>query len=560
MILFLFLWVLLAVNASVIYLHNQTDMQWESVVLFMAGAMSFCLVSAAAAWLCLLPLRKRLPEKLLQGAGWIGVAATLYVAAKIFIYPNEVGEVMDIRIALRNVQIPVVINLLIFAACLVAARYIIRFEPVKKAMVTMALLLPFGIVASQYQVERYSPRDLPVPENSVFILLFDMASAPLLYDQMPTNPLYQRTFADFTAYPNTIAPGLLTKISLPRIFSGRNINPPDVNTLVRQGIEENGFSKITNAHTTIVYRKPFPNWYCKSPNVDCKNINMGNKKWLVQMYDMDYMIAWLAMKVIPAPVLHYKRLPKVSRYFPAPKEMDKAVVFDGFSMLSPIENAPPEIFLFYSMVTHHDYHVLDAECKFNRRTSSIRTHHKCSLKIMSLFVDRLKQIGRYDSSTIIMMSDHGPALYSLPRSSPFAKNLSEPLYKFFQSGRYHGQKLPVGASQIHRLISTMMIKYPGSKQSGITFDYRPASAMDLMPTICALKGGCNPGDFDGISLLSDEALFKGRMRQTYNMPERNECWPNHNVCFVRKNHIVEFDEKLNIKTYINGNRPQPLSK
>jgi len=108
-------------------------------------------------------------------------------------------------------------------------------------------------------------------------------------------------------------------------------------------------------------------------------------------------------------------------------------------------------------------------------------------------LDHLKSIGQYDTSLIIVTSDHGQSLY--------------------EKGTYgHGQN--VFQAQVH---VPFIVKLPGSRTRRDSYEL--VSHVDLMPTILQVAGR-RATDMDGSSLLLDERVRAGRHVFAESFPNR----------------------------------------
>ena len=106
-----------------------------------------------------------------------------------------------------------------------------------------------------------------------------------------------------------------------------------------------------------------------------------------------------------------------------------------------------------------------------------------SLRIVFNYLDKLRDIGKYDDSTIVITADHG-------------KNFE------------NGDILPENVNII------LFIKPKGDSLEKLKYSDEYASQNDLIPTIEALTG-MNLDSKEGVNLFSDEAKNKDRIRYHY---------------------------------------------
>jgi hypothetical protein len=136
------------------------------------------------------------------------------------------------------------------------------------------------------------------------------------------------------------------------------------------------------------------------------------------------------------------------------------LINDGLKINNDIDNS----FRFYHMYgTHSPYH-LSEDLKYESRSKKVtRTEQGIGcLKIVSEYLEQMKELGIYDSATIIITADHGQAsLLNSDKDSGKPDDISSPLF---------------------------LVKLPYAESETMSVCNAPVSQQELMPTIMASIG------------------------------------------------------------------------
>ena len=176
-----------------------------------------------------------------------------------------------------------------------------------------------------------------------------------------------------------------------------------------------------------------------------------------------------------------------------------------------------ELIIAQAVIPHGPY-VIDENCDYrgvsNRPSNELYYQQVlCSTKLTEEFLADLKRRGRYDSSTIIIMGDHGSGWAGLFDKS----NITPPLNKSFT--RWTEQMV------VSRASALLMIKPPTINESrAFTISQRESQLVDILPSLLGLVGLSNsvPEGIDGIDLFSEPAAIdKARSKYfTYFRPAK----------------------------------------
>lgn len=150
-------------------------------------------------------------------------------------------------------------------------------------------------------------------------------------------------------------------------------------------------------------------------------------------------------------------------------------------------------------------------------------------KYVGLLLDKLKQVGLYDNSIVVIVADHGEDLF---------EHASSPL---MQKGLYIK---PVGHGNAHweQLVRVpFMIHYPGVKPRKVT---GIASHVDVTPTILDLAGVDSPAAqrFEGRSLvpaIQGRESLDDRLAFISTVPNNPPLWTVRSTAYKLVHHVKE---------------------
>jgi hypothetical protein len=133
----------------------------------------------------------------------------------------------------------------------------------------------------------------------------------------------------------------------------------------------------------------------------------------------------------------------------------------------------------------------------------------CAVAVYERFLERLVELGVYDSSYIVLKSDHGvPVQWANPDTLAGLTIRNNQRWGF---GRYP---------------SVLMIKKPGQKQQAVRFNANPVILDDLAHTLCRhIETAENCALFNGIDLFSDASAYTGRRYFTNIVKDARSSFP-----------------------------------
>lgn len=164
-----------------------------------------------------------------------------------------------------------------------------------------------------------------------------------------------------------------------------------------------------------------------------------------------------------------------------------------------VGDATPRFKLFHLMSAHPRFY-LDAQCnKGSTITDSrdgMKNHVKCQFDAIAHLVDRLRDKGVYDATTLIIASDHG---INYPSA--------------FLPPQHTNGKIADFEQMVTQANALLMIKYENAHQSRMTLSAAPTSTVDITQTICEIaRLNCQGKYPDSISLLPGHSFPSTRLR------------------------------------------------
>ena len=145
------------------------------------------------------------------------------------------------------------------------------------------------------------------------------------------------------------------------------------------------------------------------------------------------------------------------------------------------------VFRFYHFNLPHAPFYLDRDLNDIAHVDSLEAYREYSiaaLKLMGLYLNRLKEIGAYDNSTILIVSDHGLGQGNAIQYDSVKQD-------FVKSGKY-GYRRSAAKS--------IFLMKPAKQRGALSRSAAPVSGVDLAPSIAA-AAGIKIGNFEGKDVL-----------------------------------------------------------
>jgi hypothetical protein len=348
-------------------------------------------------------------------------------------------------------------------------------------------------------------------QNVIHIVLDEFQSdvfADILQQDRAT---LDRQFSGFQYFADHAGAFPTTSFSMPAMLAGQEYrNQKPAPEFVREAFKQSSIlDKVSRAGydidaTTIVPLDSFeqwigpeaaPNWRgarfrIRKPYVSREDYREVSARQLLELSLLRHVPHTAKVFSVERPDAFYRAIWMDRTESPAQvrrhEASNSAAFLEQFASLMTVGRDRPVYKLLHVGVPHRPI-VVDRECRFIGLTDMSRQSYteqsRCAVKLVASLVDRARALGIYDSSLIIVSSDHGTDLPPLGFS-----------------GRSESLSLLPGPSTVRlpAIASTakavMMIKPP--KRTGpITVSDAPTSHVDLPSTILEMLGlpGATPG-------------------------------------------------------------------
>ncbi len=144
----------------------------------------------------------------------------------------------------------------------------------------------------------------------------------------------------------------------------------------------------------------------------------------------------------------------------------------------------------------HGPSVLDEDCEYVPAGTSYEVQATCVTRMMVELINELKRLGRYESSIIVLHSDHGSWPIGLPPQE--TDQLGEGWPALVDNTR---SITPASIDNQTRALLAIKRAEPG--QAPLQVSGRMTQLLDLRPTLWDLAFGMSPSDALGLSVFSD---------------------------------------------------------
>ncbi len=408
------------------YFQNQVEFvcSWKDVAV--AGVPSFILCSMGLALLLLLLRRLGKQAGLVSQAALLAFTALMVLEAGPFSYrlPQLDGNFSGYESVRRTVVDALAWAGLLFVAIRIRAKLVPRALPACMAIILFCVANIVHLQATtKVSIGELKIRDAHVinaagfnRDNNVLILSLDMVLGQTLRKILLEDQGMRDRLPGFTNFVNNIAMHPITMHVLPSMLHGEPYDGLDLwghfdkvftakNSLIRHFTDENyAVFMLLNPLLTFTNR---PAAGGTKTNKTSELYALGTFPWHVQ--DMT------CFRILPFGLKRH--FVKVARRLPAGMCSD-VISFkekDFYALLAAkVDNRlpMPTLHAYQTMGAHYPFY-LDAEgnqLKDNPRWSDINAYRAQVTAVFSTvldFLDLLRKKGLYDSSTIVITSDHG---------------------------------------------------------------------------------------------------------------------------------------------------------
>lgn len=482
-------WLIFILMTCRLYLRNRSEFQgsWDNVSeIFLALFVG----TYAIGWILFFLRRIPVARKILTLYYFAGPAFFLFNIAKPLLYFPELNLINWLLLLTIISWIAVKYDALICKD--VAWRY------------AAAILLLFIVTDSDKLTEVIRVRS----ERQSLAIESTFPSDPIKYSTKKTLPnIYHLIFdryrtdwfrntltqdridklAGFSLFENNISIFDLTRLSIPATLHGRGwLGEPTVEGYLRAAFSEKGqFLKTLRdiGYDTYDLLSIFPKEFNEVMN------HVITPRSDVAPKDRTFAYIWL-----------YSFLPRSLTSFFVPRI--RSINEDRFHLLPAVRNVVEldhfrkylkaeanfpanNRYTYLHVLIPHSPHVLDRNCVHDSKLSEFSREEQleCATKLIMEFVETLKALDRFDSSIIVVHSDHG-----------WGKN---PLSKV-KNARWD-------ITEMKKNSAMLLYKRSYAKQVPLNRIYHATSLMDIAPTILEELKVSSPPRFEGRSLFTRQS-------------------------------------------------------
>ena len=267
-------------------------------------------------------------------------------------------------------------------------------------------------------------------DKNFFIFLVDSVDSREFAEVVNNNLSYKETFNDFTYYPDTTSGYLFTRDSIPFILSGIwNQEETDFVDYYNDAFNDSKlFKKLTDEN----YNMNFYEYeiYSNNRNFDkFENIKLYSDKINSASFFKQF-TKYILYKYLPYPLKKYSKIETAS--FDSCKIEDDIDYFkwsnkEAYNNLinNKLEFVDDKYFQFLHIEGGHVPFDYDEDVNIIEN-GTYKQKLTAVLKVISLFINRLKENNVYDNSVIIILADHGEGKDTL-RQNPilYIKGINE---------------------------------------------------------------------------------------------------------------------------------------
>lgn len=496
-------WLLMITTSSSLYLRNQADLHYRFDVLYtFVGAALLILLAGV---LIAAGARKR--------AGFRALLWGYYLLAPLFFVLQGIHAWDE---ATPGLPLGALAVALYIVSTIALARYVspAKAIPVFTLVGVALVMVDVFLFASSFQRAEQDQTVQPVATKpgdrtsnrpNIYHLVLDEYQTDMF--QLTLSDEVRHKLSGFTFYEQATALFGRTEMSLPSIFSGRNydfISAPVDYQKAAFSLDRSIFGPLkSHGYETRAVMFPVFSFVLEGfDHVSFHPISIRSYRMAITLFVkvwafsvLPQRVSELFMDTTDVDQLKYKNLLPVSAPVESYENMLKTISTEGSL---PGSNR----YQFIHLLLPHFPYVLSKDCghKANVRTSPLE-QSQCATSLVLKFIDRLKQLGRFRDSLIIIQSDHG-ARFELKdgRLKGIAENDTSRFGAEFSKARAR---------------SLLLVKPPGTgDERDFVISNAPVSLLDVAPTIIQATGMTSNLEFDGRSVL-DPGLDSKRTRYYY---------------------------------------------
>jgi tetratricopeptide (TPR) repeat protein len=411
--------------------------------------------------------------------------ALLFLIITVF-WPETYG-VFDGRSQEVDYSLSVVIkSLWRYFAALVIAGFIVLFlktwfKFISPAICIIAVICfmaaPVKIIIDESHLAGENLNLLSKNKNIIFII-WDAAVGKVVEHIFNEDPQLAENFKDFVLYPNAVTPYIFTGIAMPSVAGGipasRKFESHDE---ILEAVKEASIFRTAKAAGFKNNAVTTGTWWGSMNDVEHYDLPFTKKRERQPLYDRLADILYkTSFRVLPVYITSFisrnsDQFENLLAQYPRKTEEVRLVPFLLENIGIGYEQ--PVFLAHHNEITHIPYLVTPNGEFFNDAT--ILSDSEFAIRIMSRFLNRLKELGLYDNTLIVFSSDHGQDLERRAEVSYLTRRYNEFKNQLPQSYRTFGNSIATTV----KYNPFILIKYPHVQQNGLIVNGNPVSTVYL---------------------------------------------------------------------------------
>jgi hypothetical protein len=251
--------------------------------------------------------------------------------------------------------------------------------------------------------------------GNVMVVLLDTFQASLFERLVAERSELVRDFEGFTFHRNAVSPSPTTILSLPAIHSGRPLHPGErVSTYLTESIESDSF---VARHARAGYRTSVLNPLLNlCPNgAACEHAKRVRGGYLRALAQESLQLVDLSLFAV-LPLQWKQHVYRDGEWLFGDNPISPRQGYETLAWLTSSVKADlgPPTLKFVHLLTTHPPPVLGADCVPRREVplsdEAMADQARCSIAAVGRLLRALKSQGVYDSSTIVVLGDHGAGI------------------------------------------------------------------------------------------------------------------------------------------------------
>lgn len=336
--------------------------------------------------------------------------------------PRLDGTTVDFSIYLvDNIITIIILAILIIVYVICSIRY--KFDKVintsKYISIAIFIMIFTSFIPTLFSSSLYEKRIIKyvsndninnLSKNKNFIMILIDAVDSTLFENILNEGKYNDTFNDFTYFRDTLSTYQFTRDSIPLLLSGKvNYNKTSFSKYYNDAMNSSTLidKLIDNNYDINIYDEDIK-WNTDKSSV-VKNATVYDEKFSTICYVKEH-ARFILFKYLPYFLKGYSNFETFNYNYCKKDNNDNAFDDDNLTLLNIVKS---DINLIeknnYSFIHIEGGHVpFDLDEELNRiENGTYKDKVLSSLKVVDLYIKKLKENNLYDNSVIIILADHG---------------------------------------------------------------------------------------------------------------------------------------------------------